>query len=257
MENSTVPNPVMFGIILTSILQVEGAMTQKEQVIEALEKCGGYATFSELNQKVDTSSWGTKTAAASIRRIVQQDSKMFYRIVRGQWGLVSMRKKIESMGASGRSAEYTHGYYQGLLVEIGNASNYKTYVPPQDKNRLYAHGTLGAIITQPIICDFTHQKIMRKAKTVDTIWFNSREMPHAFFEVEHTTDIQNSLDKFYELQDFNAKFRIVSAPGNLQRFNDLMSYSRYDSIRGMVSFYDYEKLVRLHRLKMEETEVAI
>ena len=67
-------------------------MTQKEQVIEALEKCGGYATFSELNQKVDTSSWGTKTAAASIRRIVQQDSKLFYRIVPGQWGLVSMRK---------------------------------------------------------------------------------------------------------------------------------------------------------------------
>ncbi len=232
-------------------------MTQKEQVVEALERCGGYATFSELNQVIDTSSWGTKTAAASIRRIVQQDGKLFYRIVPGQWGLVSMRKKIESMGASGRSTEYTHGYYQGLLVDIGNMSNFKTYVPPQDRNRLYAHKKLGERITQAVICDFTHQKIMRKAKTVDTIWFNIREMPNAFFEVEHTTDIQNSLDKFFELQDFNAKFRIVSAPGNLYRFNDLMSYSRYDPIREMVSFYDYEKLVRLHRLKTEEKEVAI
>ena len=112
-------------------------------------------------------------------------------------------------------------------------------------------------MTQPVICDFTTPKIMRKVRTVDTIWFNSRDMPYAFFEVEHTTDIQNSLDKFFELQDFNAKFRIVSARGNLQRFNDLISYSRYDSIRGMVSFYDYDKLERLHRLKMEEKEVAI
>lgn len=232
-------------------------MTQKEQVVEALEKHGGYATFSELNHLVDTSSWRTRTAAASIRRIVQQDSKLFYRIVPGQWGLVSMRKKIESMGASEKSAEYTHGYFQGLLVDIGNASNFKTYVPPQDKNRLYEHARLGDIVTQPVISDFTTPKIMRKVRTVDTIWFNSRDMPYAFFEVEHTTDIQNSLDKFFELQDFNAKFRIVSARGNLQRFNDLISYSRNDSIRGMVSFYDYDKLERLHRLKMEEKEVAI
>ena len=232
-------------------------MTQKERVVEALEKCGGYATFSELNQLVDSSDWGTKTPSASIRRIVQQDSKLFYRIVPGQWGLVSMRPRIEAMGATEKSAEYTHGYYQGLLVEIGNASNFRTYVPPQDKNRLYAHKRLGEIVTQQIICDFTHQKILRRAKTVDTIWFNSREMPNAFFEVEHTTDIQNSLDKFYELQDFNARFRIVSAPENRLRFDDLMSYSRYESIRGMVSFYDYEKLVKLHSLKMAEKEVAI
>jgi hypothetical protein len=33
-------------------------MTQREQVIEALQKCGGFATFAELYRKVDTSQWG-------------------------------------------------------------------------------------------------------------------------------------------------------------------------------------------------------
>ncbi len=232
-------------------------MTQKEQVVEALEKCGGYATFSELNALVDTSRWGTKTAAATIRRIVQENKTLFYRIMPGQWGLVSMRKRIESIGATSKSDTYTHGYYQGLLVDIGNALNFRTYVPPQDKNRIYAHGKLGDITTLPVISDFSTTKIMRKVRTVDTIWFNSRDMPDAFFEVEHTTDIQNSLDKFFELQDFHARFRIVSAPSSQQRFDDLMSYSRYESIRPMVKFYDYEKLSRLHRLKMEEKDVAI
>ena len=232
-------------------------MTQKEQVIEALEKCGGYATFSELNALVDTSRWGTKTPAATIRRIVQVNKTLFYRIMPGQWGLVSMRRQIEAIGASEKSVTYTHGYYQGLLVDIGNALHFRTYVPPQDKNRTYSHGRLGDVATLSTICDFTNAKILRKARTVDTIWFNSRDMPDSFFEVEHTTDIQNSLDKFLELQDFHARFRIVSAPGNLQRFNDLMSYSRYESIRTLVKFFDYEKLVKLHRLKMEEKEVAI
>ncbi len=232
-------------------------MTQKDQVIAALEQCGGYATFSELNRLVDVSSWRTNTPAASIRRIVQQDSTVFYRIMPGQWGLVSMRSRIESQGATARSELYTHGYYQGLLVDIGNVLNFKTYVPPQDKNRPYSHQKLSDVITLPRIYNFTHQKIIKRARTVDTIWFNSREMPNSFFEVEHTTDMQNSLDKFFELQDFNARFCIVSAPENRHRFEDLISYSRYESIRKLVQFYDYEKLVRWHSLKMAEQEVAI
>ena len=37
-------------------------MTQKEYVIEAMRRNGGYATFQQLNQMVDFSTWKTKTA---------------------------------------------------------------------------------------------------------------------------------------------------------------------------------------------------
>ena len=98
---------------------------------------------------------------------------------------------------------------------------------------------------------------MRKAKTVDTIWFNAREMPHSFFEVEHSTDIQNSLDKFFELQDFNSKFFIVAKQAKIRRFEDLLGWSRYAEIRKRVKFYDYEKLVKLHTVKLAERECAM
>ena len=98
---------------------------------------------------------------------------------------------------------------------------------------------------------------MRKARTVDTIWFNAREMPNAFFEVEHTTDIQNSLDKFFELQDFNSRFYIVSSREKIRRFEDLLEWSRYAEIRKRVKFYDYEKLVGLHAAKLAERECAM
>ena len=221
-------------------------MTQKEQVVEAMAANGGFATFSELNRSVDTSAWKTKTAAASIRRIVQQDAKVFYRIMPGQWGLVSMKKQNESCGATPKSSEYTHSYYQGQLVEIGNVENFVTYIPPQDKNRLFSHRKLGDVASLPVIYPFASDKILRKARTVDTIWFNCREMPHSFFEVEHTTSMQNSLDKFFELQDFAARFVIVSQLSNKSRFDDLMSYSRYREICNRVQFYSYEKLDRLY-----------
>lgn len=232
-------------------------MTQNEQVVEAMERCGGYATFTELNQCVDTSLWETMTPAATIRRIVQTHPKLFYRIVPGQWGLVSQRRRIEGAGADGRNLEYTHGYYQGLLVDVGNAEEYKTFVPAQDRNREYQHRRLGDFATLPKIYEFANSRLMRKAKTVDTIWFNSREMPHAFFEVEHSTDIQNSLDKFFELQDFNSKFFIVATQAKIRRFEDLLGWSRYAEIRKRVKFYDYEKLQRYHAVKLAERECAM
>ncbi len=232
-------------------------MTQKEQVIEALAANGGYATFSELNRLVDTSDWRSKTPGASIRRIVQQDAKMFYRIMPGQWGLVSMRRRIEANGATERSTEYTHSYYQGQLVEIGNIDKFETYVPPQDKNRMFSHRKLGDVASLQTIYEFASEKLLRRARTVDAIWFNCRHMPHSFFEVEHTTSIQNSLDKFFELQDFAARFVIVSQNSNKARFDDLMSWSRYREINGRVQFYSYEKLEQLYSAKLISAANAI
>ena len=36
------------------------------------------------------------------------------------------------------------------------------------------------------------------------------EMPHSLFEIEHSTDIQNSLLKFNDLQDFYSRMVIVA-----------------------------------------------
>lgn len=72
------------------------------------------------------------------------------------------------------------------------------------------------------IYDYTYPEILKRAKTVDTIWFNERKMPCAFYEVEHSTDIKNSLNKFYELQDFRAKFYIVAAKERKVQFSDII-----------------------------------
>lgn len=222
--------------------------TQAEQVIEAMRNEGGYATLRRLNEIIDFSTWATKTPEATIRRIVQQEKGIF-KIQPGLWALEEFKndvlKKFDlKIGDKKSEEQFSHGYYQGILVEIGKYEHRKTYVPAQDKNRKYLGHSLSEITDTTELPQFTYENLLRKARTVDVIWFNEREMPAAFYEVEHTTDIKNSLSKFYELQDFYARFFIVADKQRKLEFEDKLHVSMFHPIEKRVDFLDYERVVK-------------
>ena len=224
--------------------------SQEQQVINVLRKTGGYATLRRLNELVDFSTWATKTPEASVRRIVQNSPEIF-KIQPGLWALEEMRdavlRKFELKPGNKKSEEiFTHGYYQGLLVEIGKYQNHTTYVPAQDQNRLFIDRKLGEITDTTELPDFTYDDLKRKARTIDVIWFNERQMPSDFYEVEHTTDIKNSLSKFYELQDFNAGFYIVADASRKKEYEDKLHVSMFAPIEKRVKFLNYKQVVDLY-----------
>ena len=94
-----------------------------------------------------------------------------------------LRKFALKAGNKQSEEQFSHGYYQGLLVEIGKYKNKTTYIPAQDKNRLFLDKRLGDITDTVRLPQFTYDNLLRKAKTVDVIWFNEREMPSDFYEV--------------------------------------------------------------------------
>lgn len=180
-------------------------MKQHEAVFLAMKQNGGYATLGQLYQsapKIPGSTWGTKTPFASIRQIVQKHDE-FFKIRPGLWGLTAEKEKIMSLfldqTAPEKQREYSHYFFQGLVVEIGNFKGYKTFVPSQDKNRPFSQKILGDVSTLPKLYDFTYEKVVNRAKTIDVAWLNPRKYPDSFFEIEHSTDIYNSLLKFVEL----------------------------------------------------------
>ena len=222
-------------------------MTQEAQVIDAMRRDGGFATFRRLNEIVDFSSWATKTPEASVRRIVQ-NSKEIFRVQPGLWALEDMRKEVLRRfnlkpGNTKSEEQFSHGYYQGLLVEIGKFQHKTTYIPAQDRNRIFLGQKLETVTDTMKLPPFTYDNLLRKARTVDVIWFNERQMPSAFYEVEHTTDIKNSLSKFYELQDFFAQFFIVADESRRKEFNDKMEVSMFAPIADRVKFLDYARVV--------------
>jgi len=224
-------------------------MTQHEQVIKVMRNNGGFATLGFLNHNVDVSNWKTKTPYSSIRRIVQ-DTRFFFKIKPGLWALKEFEneilKKFDIYKSSKKEIEFNHSYFQGLLLEIGNVKGFNTYIPPQDKNKMYLDRKLGAVSSIEKIFDFSYTNIVNRAKTIDVIWFNERNLPYSFFEVEHSTDIQNSLLKFNDLQDFYTKFYILSSVDRKREFEQKVSYSTFKEIKERVKFIDYDYVADLH-----------
>ena len=230
-------------------------MKQHEAVIKVMEGNGGYATLGFLNQnvlKVKDCEWKTKTPFASIRGIVQTYNKIFFKIKPGLWALKSYKDKLPSEILSLSSILkpeqelLNHSYYQGLLVEIGNLKKYETFIPRQDKNKKFLGKTLGEISSQKDFYQFGYDHILRKAKTVDVSWFNVRKMPSVLFEVEHSTDIQNSLLKFVELQDYNANFFIVADKVRKIEYTGKLALNAFTPIKTRVQFMDYDRLSEWH-----------
>lgn len=228
----------------------DGKYTQSQQVVDTLRQIGGYSTLGNLYHIVDTSSWAMKTPNETIRRIVQKSPEIF-KIQPGLWGLEDCRdeilRKFELKLDNKKDEEnFTHGYYHGLLVEIGKYKRMATYVPAQGKNRLFVDSELGEIADTTELPDFTYDHLKRKARTIDVVWFNERRMPSDFYEVEHTTDIKNSLSKFYELQDFHAGFFIVADTSRMKEFEDKLHVSMFASIEKRVRFLNYLQVVNMY-----------
>ena len=227
-------------------------MKQHEAVIQAMKEIGGYATLGQLYKavpKISDCKWETKTPFASIRRIVQTHDE-FFKIRPGLWALTSEKEKVLRLFSDEKvpekEREYSHYFFQGLVVEIGNLKGFQTFVPSQDKNKPFAQQKLGEVTTLSNIYEFTYSEVLRKALTIDVTWFNSRNYPNSFFEIEHSTDIYNSLLKFVEFQDFRISFYIVA--DNLRRteFEDKISQNAFVPIKPYVKFWDYDSVSELH-----------
>lgn len=243
--------------------QGDESMKQYEAVILALERLGGQATLEQLYRevmKVEGCVWGTKTPFASIRRIVQTRPEIF-KVRPGLWALRAYQQRLglTEYGKTRETApdEQGHAYYQGILATIGNLRNLGTYIPQQDRNKPFLNKRLGEVPTLQTLPRFTYDHLMRYCETIDVVWLNSRQMPHSLFEVEHSTDMQNAMLKFYELQDFHMRMVIVADARRRREFEDKKRRSAFEPIRDRMQFLDYEALIRLYEREVERAECVI
>jgi len=227
-------------------------MKQYEAVIQAMQQNGGYATLGQLYQsvpKITDCEWKTKTPFASIRRIVQTHDD-FFKVRSGLWALTAEKEKVIRLFSGEKAPEKekdsTHSFFQGLLVEIGNLKGFETLVPPQDKNKPFANQKLGGVTTAAEFYRFTYDNVLRQAQTVDVIWFNQRHYPNSFFEVEHSTDINRSLLKFVEFQDFRINCYIVADNQRKAEFESKIALTAFAPIKSLVKFWNYDSVSELH-----------
>ena len=245
-------------------------MTQKEAVVLTLERLGGIATLGQLNQevfKIKECKWGTKTPFASVRNIVQLDERI-YKIKPGLYGLKAFQKQHEQNGIIVETKEnatskeiqvFNRSYYQGILVTIGNLKNLLTFVPQQDKNKSFLNQKLSDITTLNEIPQFSYENFVKRSSTIDVIWFNQRKMPDSFFEIESTSDIQNSLLKFNDLQDFYARMVIVTDQHRKTEFQSKLAYTAFKDLNNnkRVLFLDYNSLIKQYEYIIQKNTYGV
>ncbi len=230
-------------------------MKQHEAVIQVLEKFGGKATLAQLYtevMKIEDCKWETKTPFASIRRIVQTRPEIF-KVRPGLWALEIYRKGLgleKSREASKESQAETHSYYQGILISIGNLKGFQTFSPQQDKNKIFINKPLKEIRSLQEVPSFSHETLVKRSESVDVIWFNERLMPNSFFEVEYSTEIQNSLGKFCDLQDFYTRMFIVADKNRRGEFEQKLKYKSFHDVVNRVKFLDYESLAKQYEIEV-------
>lgn len=76
-------------------------------------------------------------------------------------------------------------------------------------------------------------------------------MPSSFFEVEHSTDIQNSLLKFNDLQDFFVRMIIVADKSRKTEYENKIKYASFTNIQDRIKFLDYEALSKQYETLLE------
>jgi len=236
-------------------------MNQIEAVFEAMKKMGGYSTLGDLYRtalKIPNCIWKAKDPYANIRRIVQTNIE-FSRIKPGLWGLSLQKEKIlgelglanAHMGNETDEVRFTHSYYQGLLGQVGSLRGFNTYIPQQDKNKRFLQNKLSDVSTINSLYPFTYAFLVNKAKSVDVIWFNERKLPDSFFEIEHSTNIINSLLKYLNFQDFMVNFYIVADSVREIDYKNKISQDVFRPIAKYTRFLDYDSLSKIHAKEQE------
>ncbi len=227
-----------------------------------MERLGGVATLGQLYAevfKIKDCEWKTKTPFASVRRIVQLH-KEIYKIKPGLYGLISKKSENEARGIAAEtqknkdSAEvraFGHTYHQALLLIVGKLRKFDCWSPNQDKNKMFVNESLGSLRTLQEMPHFSYERLVDRSATIDVIWFNERKMPNSFFEVEHGTDMKNSLLKFNDLQDFHSRMVIVSDVTRRGEFDSRIKYSAFCDIAKRVNFLSYEQLVKDYEYEVE------
>ncbi|MCW5555846.1 MAG: hypothetical protein KIS67_27275 [Verrucomicrobiae bacterium] len=216
---------------------------------------GGYATLGHLYKealKIPGVEWKTKTPFKSINRIVQ-DPQYFFKVRPGLWALLEAKDKLPAELKTKPKPESDHTYYQGLLVELGNLKNQKTFVPKQDRGKTFLGKRLGDMVTVDDIYPFTYEEIVRRAAMVDVVWFNERKMPTEFIEVENTTDMNGAFLKFVVLDAFHSTFRVVSPTARKQEFASKLAHPSFCTIANRTRFTSYDLVSEMHT---KESEVA-
>lgn len=154
-----------------------------------------------------------------------------------------------------KSSKELHSVIEGMLIELGNFFEYKTYTC--DINKTFDNKKLKDLIDYSPIPEFTYKEIIDIISKSDVIWFSKNKLafPKYIFEVEASTNFTNSMHKMYQLIDFEARFYLIAPIERKQIFINRMFREPFNSMKEKFTFRSFEDVANLYFKSVEQNEL--
>ncbi|MEW6201435.1 MAG: hypothetical protein AB1546_05640 [bacterium] len=148
-----------------------------------------------------------------------------------------------------------HSVIEGMLIEIGNFFEYRTYT--SDVNKNFDGKRLKDLCGITEIPNFTYSELKNLISKSDVIWFNKLRLPFPkfIFEVESTTDFTKSMFKMYQLLDFDIRFVLVAKENKKNIFLDRMDKEPFAVIKDKFNFRSFEEVAKLYFNSVEHYDL--
>lgn len=229
------------------------ADTKVQAIIEVLKENGGVASWRYIYDHIEKYYPAAKAAKdwdAGIRGVLYREirnGKNFKKVGIGVYALLDYKEAVAVKKVT-NTAVRKHSYVESLLVEIGNNEGFDTYCA--DPSAMYRPGVpvdeLTTIKDFPI---FTYQSIVDIAKRVDVIWFtkNGHQFPFKLIEVvDSISTLSSSLQRMYQLKDFQCDFRIVCPDEYVQKVHSTLTHEPYCQLQDRFSVKSYTEIEHYH-----------
>lgn len=149
----------------------------------------------------------------------------------------------------------SHSVMEGMLIEIGNFFEYRTYT--SDANKSFDGKRLKDLCGITEIPNFTYKELKGTISRSDTIWFSKSKLPFPkfIFEVESTTDVTKSMFKMYQMLNFDTRFALVAPEEKKKLFLSRLSSEPFTTAKDRFLFRSFEDVTRLYFSSVEHYEL--
>ncbi|MFO7947248.1 MAG: hypothetical protein R6V19_10560 [Armatimonadota bacterium] len=231
--------------------------TWKDVVVEALHELGGEAHLSEINELVEghPKTETNETWEATIRRVVRQ-YRVFEPVPPERSGVYRLRDfdlpEAQQEELPGGDETITHGVAQGMLITLGRLYGYETFVSRRDQTtRQFQGSNLGDLVTMSDCTELFEGPNVRRIREIDVLWFAEDDYgpyPTHAFEVEHTTNVRDGLDRLLKIPERYRTELYIVAPSESEQssFARYINQTPYRRHRDRFAFREYRQLDSLY-----------
>lgn len=242
-------------------------MKWNDLIEQIMTKNKGVASLNFLYEQASTykelpsGDW-KKTLRGVLYREVNR--RRFRKVGLGVYALSSYEDKASAYSYAVRNKpvnEYLggvkdyHSVIEGMLIEIGNFLEYRTYTC--DINKSFEGKRLKDLCDVREIPNFTYKELKDTFLKSDVIWFNKSRLPFPkfVFEVESTSDFTRSMLKMYQMLDFDTRFALVAPVEKKNLFFNRLGKEPFHGVKSRFLFRSFEEVTKLYFSSVEHYEL--